>query len=68
MKKIIYNGPNSVNRLMDVAGTTGINNSDYGLWVVRDGVVLNFKKGDTICVYPNGKITKLKEEIAYESP
>lgn len=63
MTKIIYNGPNSVHRLMDVAGTTGINNSDCGLWVFRDGITLHFLIGETICIHKNGKITKLKEEM-----
>jgi hypothetical protein len=63
MKKIKYDGPGSVEEIMAAAGTMGINNSPEGLYVFRDGLMIKFKRGDTAVCWPNGKITREKEEI-----
>lgn len=63
MTKIKYTGPQSVNKIMDMAGTRGINNSRDGLYVCRDGVMLKFRRGENVVVWDNGKITREKEDI-----
>ena len=60
---IIYRGPKSVRKIMDMVGTKGILNSEDGLYIFRTDPPLRFRKGETVVVWDNGKITKQKEDM-----
>jgi hypothetical protein len=58
----LYTDPISVNRIMDMIGTKGVNNSPDRLYIIRDHMLIAMK-GEYIIQYFNKNISIMKEDM-----
>jgi len=57
-----YTDPSSVDRIMDMIGTTGVNNSPHGLYIFRGDEMIRVLKREFLIKYKEDRFFTLSED------